>query len=65
MDIRRERFPAALTGKAFAAERRLAGLRLAVVACNLILYLAFVAGRPETKPVLAMVIIGFGIAYSI
>jgi PAS domain S-box-containing protein len=65
VDVRRERLPAALAEKAFAAERRLAVFRLAVVACNTILYFAFIAGRPGTMPALANGIIVFAFAYTI
>jgi PAS domain S-box-containing protein len=64
-NLRRGRLPAALAGKAFAAERRLAGLRLVVVICNLILYLAFVIRRPETEPVWANAVVTFGVVYSL
>src|SRR5438477_4373977 len=65
LDVRRERLPAALADKAFAAERRLAGFRLAVVGCNVVLYYAFIAGRPEASPLLANAIIVFGFSYGI
>ncbi len=64
-DVRREGLPAALAEKAFAAERRLASLRLVVMICNSILYFAFIARRPETSPVLANAIIVIAFAYGI
>src|SRR5713101_1753617 len=64
-DVRREGLPVALAEKAFAAERRLAGLRLVVMICNSILYFAFIARRPETSPVLANAIIVSAFAYGI
>ena len=61
----REPLPAALADKAFAAERRLAGFRLAVVGCNVVLYFAFIARRPDAVPMLANAIIAFAFAYGI
>jgi PAS domain S-box-containing protein len=65
LDLRRERLPAALADKAFAAERRLAGFRLAVVGCNVILYFAFLAHSPHAVPLLANAVIVFAFSYSI
>ena len=58
--------PAALAEKAFAAERRLVWLRLAVVTCNVILYFAFLAPRlAGTRPTLAVVVTVLAFSYSL
>ncbi len=64
-DLHRERLPEALVEKAFAAERRLAGFRVAVIICNTILYFAFIAHRPETLPMLALVIVALSFCYAL
>jgi PAS domain S-box-containing protein len=63
--MHRERLPEALVEKAFAAERRLAGFRVAVIICNTILYFAFIAHRPETLPMLALVIVALSFGYAL
>src|SRR5256885_195243 len=64
-DVHRNRLPAALVEKAFAAERRLAGFRIAVLICNTILYFAFVARRPDALPALALTVIVLAFAYGL
>ena len=64
-DAQRDRLPAALVEKAFAAERRLGGFRIAVVICNTVLYFAFVARRPDTLRNLALIVIVLSFAYGL
>src|SRR2546429_8434691 len=64
-DAQRDRLPAALVEKAFAAERRLGGFRIAVVICNTGLYFAFVARRPDTLRNLALIVIVLSFAYGL
>jgi PAS domain S-box-containing protein len=64
-DVHRDRLPAALVEKAFAAERRLAGFRIAVLICNTVLYFAFVAGRPDASPKLALTVIVLSFSYGL
>src|SRR5438445_12527535 len=61
----RNAMPAALVEKAFAAERRLGGFRIAVVICNTVLYFAFVARRPDTLRNLALIVIVLSFAYGL
>src|SRR5690349_12140183 len=57
---------AAVAEKAFAAERRLVWLRLAVVTCNVVLYFAFLRRHLEgTHPALAIVVTVLAFAYSL
>ena len=63
--VRPDRLPAALVEKAFAAEGRLAGFRIAVLVCNTVLYFAFVAGRPEASPKLALAVIVLAFSYGL
>jgi two-component system, NtrC family, sensor kinase len=64
-DVHRDRLPAALVEKAFAAERRLAGFRIAVLICNTALYFAFIRGRPEASPRLALAVIVLAFSYGL
>src|SRR5438128_5985563 len=64
-DVQRDRLPAALVEKAFAAERRLGGFRIAVVICNTVLYFAFVTRRPDTLRNLALIVIVLSFAYGL